>query len=50
MTKYSCKTCSKEVTQAEDGSFIRPCGCNEGIIADIRATAYGVSYVSNSKK
>lgn len=49
MTKYSCKACSKEVTRTEDGSFTRPCGCNETIVADIRATAYGISYVSNPK-
>jgi DNA-directed RNA polymerase subunit RPC12/RpoP len=49
MTKYSCKACSKEVTRAEDGSFIRPCGCNETIVADLRATVSGISYVSTPK-
>lgn len=41
-TTYSCKECGVPVIR-EGSDFKRSCECNGGIIAHLRATAYGES-------
>lgn len=42
VTTYSCKECGVPVIR-ENNEFKRSCECNGGIIAHLRATAYGES-------
>lgn len=49
MTTYSCKSCGKDIERLPDQSFNRNCDCDSPIIANLRATAYGIAHVSNSK-
>ena len=49
MTTYKCKDCGKPVSRTGDGEFVRPCGCEAPIIADLKATARGVSAMAGSR-
>lgn len=49
MTTYKCKDCGKPVSRSSDGAFVRPCGCDAAIIADLKATARGASAVAGGR-
>jgi hypothetical protein len=40
-TTYTCKTCNAPA-KVEDGQVNRTCTCNDTVIANLHATAYGL--------
>lgn len=43
MTTYTCKSCGKPIERKPDGEFVRPCSCDGGIVAHLKAHATGES-------
>jgi hypothetical protein len=50
MNNFECKSCGKEVKLIE-GAYIKTCQCqNSGIIANMKAVAYGEAKINPGKK
>jgi len=48
VTTYTCKSCGKPV-EVKGGVVKRHCGCDAGIVANIKATATGESQVATGR-
>lgn len=45
---YKCKGCGLVVVVI-DGNIIKPCKCNDGVVAELNAGLKGLSYVNRDK-
>ena len=48
--KYQCAACCLAVAVTPDGTIIRGCRCDAGVVANMQATAHGAGALSVARK